>query len=189
MDQKVGLEIDNWDAWCKFPHVEPIVIVTSIDKDGVADGALKSTFAIVNMNPMVVVFSCTTKHQTARNILETKEFVVNFPSEDIIKETMATTRDYRRGVDKIKESGLTTVPAKTVRPPLIKECNSHLECVLEWTKRYGSAVVIAGRVLHAWIDKRFLEVPDEDRCRLAKSIVIAAVGRYGVVKDSSPFPE
>jgi flavin reductase (DIM6/NTAB) family NADH-FMN oxidoreductase RutF len=40
----------------------------------------------------MVTFSCNMQLQTAKNILATEEFVVNFPSEDIVKETLLRTR-------------------------------------------------------------------------------------------------
>ena len=40
----------------------------------------------------MVVFSCNMQHQTAKNILATEEFVVNIPSEDMVKETLATAK-------------------------------------------------------------------------------------------------
>ncbi|MGD0056468.1 MAG: flavin reductase [Methanomassiliicoccales archaeon] len=120
MDTRINLRIDGWETYGKLPHIEPIVIVTSISTDGVPDAALKSTFTFVNMNPHIVDFSCTMQHQTARDILTTKEFVINFPSEKIIKETLATLNEYRPSVDEIKEFGPTANLANRIRPPVIK---------------------------------------------------------------------
>ena len=42
MINKVNFEINDGDLFLKFPHVEPIMIITSISEDGTVDAAVKT---------------------------------------------------------------------------------------------------------------------------------------------------
>jgi len=55
--------------------VRPIVIITTISKEGVPNAALKTNFMIVS-SLEEVAFTCPPEHDTHRNIVETGEFVV-----------------------------------------------------------------------------------------------------------------
>ena len=54
--------------------------------------------------------------------------------------------------------------SEVVKPFRVKECQSNLECVLEWTKRAGDHYVVVGRVVAASIEDG---VPGEEVSRLA----------------------
>jgi flavin reductase (DIM6/NTAB) family NADH-FMN oxidoreductase RutF len=73
-------------------------------------------------------------------IEESGEFVINIPSADIVEQSLfCGTRSGRR-VDKFQETKLTPIPAKHVKPPLIKECVINIECrVVETMKPKHSA--------------------------------------------------
>ena len=185
---KVNFAIKDWESFAKFPHVEPIVIVTSISREGVADAAVKSWITFINLKPSVVVFGCNMQHQTAKNVLATREFVVNIPSEDIVKETLMTAKPYSPETNKIESAGLTATPSAKVKPPCIEECKAHLECVLEWTKQYGDEIIIAGKVVSASADEDIIKSPLEERCNLLRPIMWVGNERYAVVKESKPFP-
>lgn len=186
---KVNFEINDWISFTKFPHVEPIVIVTSISKEGIADAAVKTWTTFINLKPSMMVFSCNRQHQTAKNILATKEFVVNIPCEDIVKETLATAKPYQPQINKIESAGLTAIPSVKVKPPRIKECKAHVECVLQWTKRYGDEIIIAGEVVSASADKDVMEASPEEKCNLLKPILWVGAERYAGIKQSRSFPK
>ncbi len=86
-------------------------------------------------------------------IEETEEFVVNVPTMEILRETLFCGRRTGREYDKFKETGLTPLPAKTVKPAIIKECVSHLECRLHQQIIIGDHTLFVGEVLAAYADK------------------------------------
>jgi flavin reductase (DIM6/NTAB) family NADH-FMN oxidoreductase RutF len=65
---KVNFEITDVESFLKFPHIEPIVIITSISEDGTIDAAVKTWFALINLKPCMVTCSGNIQHQTAKNI-------------------------------------------------------------------------------------------------------------------------
>lgn len=68
----------------------PVAFVTSQSKDGVLNGAPFSYFNIVSSNPPMISLSIQRsegiKKDTARNILEKKEFVVHIVDEQNVRK-------------------------------------------------------------------------------------------------------
>jgi flavin reductase (DIM6/NTAB) family NADH-FMN oxidoreductase RutF len=73
--------------WIEINFVlpQPITIVTTVDGDGRVNAALKSW--VMYCSPRDIMFGCNVNHHTARNVLETREFVVNIPNLDLLKQT------------------------------------------------------------------------------------------------------
>jgi len=63
-----------------------------------------------------------------RLLMENPEFVINIPAADIVEKSLLCGIRSGRNTDKFKETGLTPVPAKFVKPPLIDECPLNIEC-------------------------------------------------------------
>lgn len=66
-----------------------------------------------------------------------------------LKEYVASGRKY----DKFKETGLTPLPAKKVRAPIIKECVAHLECKLHKRITAGDHTLFVGEILTAYVNE------------------------------------
>jgi len=88
---------------------------------------------------------------TYKLLMENPEFVINIPTADIVEKSLLCGTRSGRNTDKFKETGLTPVPAKFVKPPLIDECPLNIECkVVEtmtpkhscYTFFFGKAVAI-----------------------------------------------
>jgi len=101
----------------------------------------------------MVVISIAPKRFSHNIIEETGEFVVNVPTMDIVKETLFCGRISGRECDKFREAPLTALPAKKVRPPIIKECVAHLECKLLQQIPTGDHTLFVGEVLAAYANQ------------------------------------
>lgn len=131
---------------------QPITIVTTLDAEGRVNAALKSW--VMYCSPRDIIIGCNVNHDTAKNILETKEFVVNIPHRDLLRQTLVTAVAYPRGVNKLEKAGLTPIPSMAVRPPRVKECKAHAECKLLWHKKLGDgAIILVGRVVALSVDE------------------------------------
>lgn len=83
---------------------------------------------------------------TARNIRETGEFVVNLVDEDTADAMNLTSAELEFGVNEIEHAGLTAVPSSMVTPPRIAESPVALECT-EWaTLEIGRNRLVIGLV-------------------------------------------
>ncbi|MFZ3063043.1 MAG: flavin reductase family protein [Actinomycetota bacterium] len=134
------------------------VLVSTVDAKGNSNAAPFSFVMPVSAHPpLVAIASAHTRH-TLENIRETKQFVLNVPSAEIVDPLWECSKSLPKGVSEIKVSGLTEEPSKVVKPPRIAECISWFECELVWEKEAGDHVVIVGRVVKADVrDRLFSE--------------------------------
>jgi flavin reductase (DIM6/NTAB) family NADH-FMN oxidoreductase RutF len=141
-------------------HPRLVVLLSCVDKAGKANAITLAWSMPVSINPPMVAVSIAPKRFSHQLIEETKEFVINIPTIDIVQETLFCGRRSGRIYDKFKETRLITLPAKMVKPPIIKECVAHLECRLEEQITVGDHTLFIGRVLTAYanegvFDKKF----------------------------------
>jgi flavin reductase (DIM6/NTAB) family NADH-FMN oxidoreductase RutF len=173
MKEKLSINLEDLPDWGEFPLVTPIVIVTTISKDNVPNAAIKSWFMPATNHPPMLIFSCRMNHNTARNIMETREFVVNVPTNEIATKVRITADPYPPDVNEIEKADLTAIPSKKVKPPSIEECVAHLECTLVGHRQYGNDVLFMGKVLHASVDKEIWEASTEEKFKLLSRLMLA----------------
>ena len=134
-------------------HPRLVVLVSCVDKAGKTNIITLAWSMPVSISPPIVAMSIAPKRYSHQLIEETKEFVVNIPTMDIVRETLFCGRRSGRTYDKFKETKLTPLPAKIVKPPIIKECVAHLECRLDQQITAGDHTLFTGRVLTAYANK------------------------------------
>lgn len=175
-----GEDARNWYRERNFITC-PVVLITTVNSKGIPNAAVKTNFMTVS-SMRYYAFCCSPEHHTYKNIMETKEFVINVPTEDIIskvlKVAMITEKPCPSGVNEIEEAGLTPIRSEKVRPPKVKECVAHYECLLDWYKDG----LIFGRVVSVLVDKSLMDRTDSRR------MVLVGGGRtpdsYGVVCET-----
>lgn len=140
-----------------FPKllVRPVVVVTTISKRGIANGAPFSFNSPISFEPPLYGFSCNPAHDTWKNIRENGEFVVNVAGKDFGELMHVLEMDYPYEDNEIERAGLTGEKAKTVKPPRIKEAKAWIECKLEKDVELGDHIWIVGRVLAVGVKDEF----------------------------------
>lgn len=123
------------------------VLITTADKAGNTDVAPYSFVTPVSIDPPMVAVAIAPQRHTMNNIMETKQFVVNLPTSELARSIIAASKPWRKGLDKISESWLSTQKSEKVKPPRIAECIAWLECELLWTKDAGDHVIVVGKVV------------------------------------------
>ena len=135
----------------------PIAFVTSISQDGTLNGAPFSYFNIVSAEPPLI--SLSVQHDqgkskdTARNILEKKEFVIHIVDEANVEKINMTAARLQPHESEITLAGLTDIPSTIVTVPSIKEAKIRLECVLERSVSLDSTDLLIGRVVQYHVDE------------------------------------
>lgn len=129
-------------------------IVTSVDKGGRVNAASFSNLTSVSTEPERLVLAVYRAWDTIRNIRATREFVVNVPSKNLLKEVWICGDKYAgnpipAGIDELKIAGLTEIPSEKVKPPRVAECPMHLECKVVWIKNVGDHYLILGDIVSA----------------------------------------
>lgn len=166
----------------------PIAFVSSIDDRGVLNLAPFSYFTAVSANPPVVLFCASVRREeperglsthkdTLRNIVSTREFVINIVTEQIVEKMNATAAQVPPEVDEFAMVGLTPLASELVRPPRVAESPVHMECrlhqIVEVSDQPGGGAVVLGDVLRFHIAPQLV-----DNYRIDPD-GLAAVGRMG----------
>jgi flavin reductase (DIM6/NTAB) family NADH-FMN oxidoreductase RutF len=109
----------------------------------------------VSEEPPLAVVCVSKESYTAKLIRQTKEFVINIPSKDLLKALWTCGKASGRDIDKFKKAGLSSRNAKKVKPPLIDGCVGFIECRLWTTLDIGECYAFFGIILSAYGDDRF----------------------------------
>jgi len=167
-----------------FPLIGQIILVTTLNRQQIPNVAPKSWVSILARQPAIVGFSCNVAHDTAKNILTTGEFVINIPGAELAEKVWKASELKGQDAGEIQKVGLTPLKSVKLTTPRIAECKAHLECSLDWTKKYRDEIIIFGKVLLASIDKKALEGTPEERYKYLKLITYLEDGTYGVIKTA-----
>ncbi|MGC8817115.1 MAG: flavin reductase family protein [Candidatus Hadarchaeum sp.] len=142
------MQVDLRDAYLLIAP-RPIVLITTVDKQGRINAAPMSWVTPVESDPPTVAFSTSYESDTYHNICETEEFVINLVPEKIKKQMYLCSKNFPRGVNELEKAKLSWEPSLKVKPPRVVECPANLECKLDWKHEGPEYVVIGGRVVAA----------------------------------------
>jgi flavin reductase (DIM6/NTAB) family NADH-FMN oxidoreductase RutF len=123
------------------------VLIVSTSKEGKSNIMTLNWSSPVSFNPPMLCIAVGKQRYSAELIKETKEFVVAIPSDEMEKEVLFCGTTSGRNIDKFKETKLTPIKAKYVRPPLIKECIANLECKVVEEIEVGDHILFIARIL------------------------------------------
>src|SRR6266478_1215467 len=114
----------------------PIAFVSTVDTANVKNLAPFSFFTVASSNPPAVVFCSSvpgrdrTMKDTLRNVLDTREFVLNIVSEEFAEQMNQCSATVPPGVDEFELSGLTPLKSDLVKPSRVAESHIQMECRL-----------------------------------------------------------
>ena len=134
------------------------VIVSAYDKDGKADACTLAFYMVSSHVPPCVTIgiNATQKRKTLKDMLETKAFVLGFPSVSQVKEADYLGVESGYQTDKLANIEFTTSPAETVYAPIINELALSLECEVIHTVTVGSHMQVTGEVKRIIADESIL---------------------------------
>lgn len=172
-----------------FPLIGQVVLVTTVSRDRIPNVAPKSWISIFARKPAIVGFGCNVNHDTSKNILTTGEFVINIPGAELAKKIWRASESKGQDAKEIEKVGLTPVKSVKITTPRIAECKAHLECSLDWTKKYGDEIIIFGKVLLASIDRKAVEGTLEERYKYLKLLTYLDECTFGVIKAAQKIEQ
>jgi len=137
--------------WYKVLAPRPVVLISTVNLKGVSNAAPFSFVMPASCDPPLIAFASSPDHHTVKNILKAKDFVVNIPDQEVLKELWVCAKDFPAGVSEIKKAGLTEEKSTKVKSPGIKECFAHFECKLFKKYLVGDHLLIVGKILQAYV--------------------------------------
>ena len=133
----------------------PIAIVTTLSGGGALNAAPYSLFNVVSHDPPVLMIAVLPHPErrlkdTAANIFETREFVVNLVPRSMAEAMNITNIDAPPGQNELALAGLDVTPSKSVKPPRIATSPVAFECRLLTSLSFNSdQAVLFGEVVTA----------------------------------------
>lgn len=161
----------------------PIAWVVTQDAMGRVNAAPYSFFNVMGSAPPTVALGMLADPErgfkdSARNILETGEFVINLVPERLVAAANQTSINAPFGVDELALAGLTTTPSTHIAPPRISESPVAFECRRHTTVETGPhQLVVIGQVIAVHIADRF--VLDAERAHIDTPALDLVARSYG----------
>jgi len=160
---------------------KPTVLVTCIDDRGKANIIAIAAVTIVSYEPPLYMIAIRDNRYSYDIISQTKEFVINIPSIDLVDEVHMCGSFSGNSVDKFKTTGLTPTQAKKVSAPLIDECPINIECKVVTSIKPGTHTLFIGEVLATHVEQGLF---DEGILDLEKfSVIIYNYREYRIPGD------
>ncbi|MFA5957108.1 flavin reductase family protein [Hyphomicrobium sp.] len=142
----------------------PIAWVTTLSKNGVRNAAPFSFFNAMSKDPPLLAVGIMadgdgSMKDTARNILDTGEFVVNLVPREAAEAMNLTSIDAPPDVDELVLAKLDTLPSVKVKPERIAISPVSFECRLHTPIRLANQLIALGEVVQAHIaDAKMLNI-------------------------------
>jgi len=130
----------------------PIAWLTTLSPEGVRNAAPYSFFNMMGAAPPLVAIGLMRRpdgsyKDSARNLLQTGEFVVNLVSEGDAPVMNFTCIDAPPEFDELEAAGIATTPSNAIAPPRIASAPVSMECRLFQSIDAGKTTVVLGEVL------------------------------------------
>ena len=161
------------------PNPVALVSCGSLEKSNIST---ISWTGIICSDPMLVYVSLRPTRYSYEIIKETKEFVINLPNKNQVKEADLCGTKSGREIDKFKECHFTKSLSTKVSAPYIKECPISLECKVLEVKKLGTHDMFIAEVVSINADENFVD--ENDNILFEKANLISFAGKkYFAVDD------
>ena len=142
----------------------PIALVTSMDLEGNLNAAPFSAFNYVATDPPVIAIGFANPpvaqiaaKDTARNIRNTREFVVNVVNEEIAEAMNICAIDFPPEINELEIAELETAPSTWVKVPRIASSPASLECRELSTIEIGRSKIVLAQVVGIYVRDEFID--------------------------------
>jgi flavin reductase (DIM6/NTAB) family NADH-FMN oxidoreductase RutF len=149
---------------CGLIAPRPIAWITSMNTARQLDAAPFSAFNYVGMDPPIVAVGIANKpgsgaiaKQTAQNIRNTGEFVINVVNETVAEIMNFTAIDFPPEIKALEIAALKTEPSLMVEVPRIAAAPASLECREVMTLEIGRNRIILGQVVAIHVKDEFID--------------------------------
>lgn len=133
-------------------------------------------------NPAMLYISLRPERYSYDIIKETKEFVLNLVTKDLVNACDYCGVRSGKDRDKFKDTNLTPIDSKYVKCPSIKESPVSIECEVVEIKELGSHHMFIAKVLGVSIDNNYMDDTNKF-CLNNANLVSYSHGEYHTLGD------
>ena len=132
-----------------FPMPVSLVVTGTMDKANIVTIAWVS---LLTSKPPTLGISVGSRGFSGKEILKNGHFTVNIASANIMVEADYCGITSGKDEDKFEATGLTKLPSKHIKSPIIKECPLNIECKLTASSIVGQTNHFIGEILEVHMD-------------------------------------
>lgn len=155
----------------------PAVLVSVADKQGNTNIITIAWAGTVCTNPPMVSISVRPSRFSHHMLMESREFVINLTTKELVFATDYCGVKSGREVDKWKELHLTPLVSQEVAAPSIAESPVNIECKVERVEHLGSHDLFLASVVAVRVDNRYMDQNGSFHLEKAQPIVYSH-GQY-----------
>jgi len=183
---------DLYDIILNSVAPRPIAWVSTLSGAGQPNLAPFSFFNCVCVDPPLLAFAPGLRpskeaesargepKDTLRNIRETREFVVNAVTFDLLGPMNITSGEYAASINEWSLARMTPEPSQLVRPARVKQSPVNFECklyqVLDFSAAPTSSSLVIGQIVALHVDDAYMKDGHLDRNSLD------LIGRMGGIQ-------
>ena len=142
-----------------FTLIEPGPVVLITTGDGKKNNIMTLSWTmVIDFTPRFAITTGAWNH-SYKALRKTRECVIAIPTVDMLDTVVGIGTCSGADTDKFARFGLTALPGKSVKAPLIGECLANIECkVVDIVRRHDIVVLdgVAAHVNHSRQEKRTL---------------------------------
>ncbi|MCY6483786.1 flavin reductase family protein [Clostridium aestuarii] len=162
----------------------PSVLITSKNKEGKTNVFTVAWISTVCTNPPMITVGIKPERLSHQYIKDTREFVVNLPSKDMVKIVDFCGVRSGKNTDKIKECKLNLAPSTKIEPPYIDDCPISLECKVKNIMPLGSHDLFIAEVLAVHVEETLIDEKNKIHYEQANLICYSHGEYFGLSKNA-----
>lgn len=142
----------------------PIAWITSMNLAGQLNAAPFSAYNYVGTDPPIVAIGVGNRpgpgivgKDTAQNIRNTREFVINVVNEAVAEAMVVSAVDFPPEINELEIAHLKTEPSLFVKVPRIAAAPASLECREITTMEIGRSRIVLGQVVAIHVKDEFVD--------------------------------
>ena len=137
-----------------YPLPPALISSGSLEKPNVMTAAWTG---IINSEPPMTYVSIRPTRLSYEIISQTKEFVINLPTVNMVTAVDFCGVKSGRDVNKFEETGLTPIASSNISAPQILQCPVSVECKVVDIKKLGSHDMFMAEIVSVDVDDNFID--------------------------------
>ncbi len=152
IDPALQSSADNYKLLTNLVLPRPIAWVSTLSSSGVVNLAPFSFFNAIGSEPPYVMVSVGLNDKgeakdTAKNIMSSREFVVNMVTEDLFDAMNISAADFPPDQSELDAAQLQTAPCVHIRTPRVARSQVSFECKLFSAQQLGKNTLFIGEIV------------------------------------------
>lgn len=165
----------------------PAVMVSCSNQAGEDNIITIAWTGTICTNPPMTYISVRPERHSYHIIKESKEFVINLTTKDLVKAVDYCGVRSGKTIDKFKQMNLTKEKAKVVKAPMIAESPVNIECRVIEIKKLGSHHMFLAEVVNVNVDESLMDKQGKFHLSKSNPLVYSHGGYYETGKEIGTF--